>query len=75
MRQRVLTRVFTELVDEALDKVSYDASVAGSGYAIACDAEGFELSVDGYTNVKLEAFIFRILDVVKTVRRYLVLVI
>ncbi|PWN53939.1 hypothetical protein IE53DRAFT_76240 [Violaceomyces palustris] len=57
----VKTRLFVELVKDALTEYSYDAELAGLGYNIASQADGIGLSVDGY-NDKLPVLIRYILE-------------
>ncbi|CEH18771.1 related to ste23-metalloprotease involved in a-factor processing [Ceraceosorus bombacis] len=46
----VKSRVFVELVKDALTEYSYDAELAGLGYNIESQADGIGLSVDGYSH-------------------------
>lgn len=46
----VKSRLFVELVKDALTEYSYDAELAGLGYNIESQADGIGLSVDGYND-------------------------
>ncbi len=46
----VKSRIFVELVKDALTEYSYDAELAGLGYNIESQADGIGLAVDGYND-------------------------
>ncbi|PWN29969.1 hypothetical protein BDZ90DRAFT_229012 [Jaminaea rosea] len=60
----VKSRVFVELLKDALTEYSYDAELAGLGYNIEAQADGFGISVDGY-NDKLPVLLGHILKAVR----------
>ncbi|CAO1629238.1 unnamed protein product [Parajaminaea phylloscopi] len=60
----VKSRVFVELVKDALTEYSYDAELAGLGYNIEAQADAFGISVDGYSD-KLSVLLDHILKAVK----------
>lgn len=60
----VKSRVFVELIKDALTEYSYDAELAGLGYNIEAQSDGFGISVDGY-NDKLPVLLEHILKAVK----------
>ena len=49
LRNTVLKRLWTDIVDEALSEVSDQAAVGGLGYTLGCDTEGFLIALDGYS--------------------------
>ena len=59
----VKSRIFVELVKDALTEYSYDAELAGLGYNIESQADGIGLAVDGY-NDKLPVLCKYILETV-----------
>lgn len=60
----VKSRLFVELIKDALTEYSYDAELAGLGYNIEAQSDGFGISVDGY-NDKLPVLLGHILRVVQ----------
>ncbi|KDN37075.1 hypothetical protein RSAG8_10428, partial [Rhizoctonia solani AG-8 WAC10335] len=74
-RHSLLSRMFVELVKDALTEFTYDAELAGMKYSIACDgasiviiSEGYndKLSVLGY-NDKLSVLVEHVLERVKNI--------
>ncbi|CAO1620783.1 unnamed protein product [Sympodiomycopsis kandeliae] len=61
----VKSRVFVELVKDALTEYAYDAELAGLGYNIEAQSDGFGISVDGY-NDKLPVLLSYILKAVRS---------
>ncbi|KAI9226187.1 MAG: Metalloenzyme, LuxS/M16 peptidase-like protein, partial [Piptocephalis tieghemiana] len=49
-RTSVLTRLYAELVRDALNEYSYDAEVAGLSWSIHTDVDGLVLSLEGYND-------------------------
>ncbi|CAO1621115.1 unnamed protein product [Jaminaea pallidilutea] len=60
----VKSRVFAELLKDALTEYSYDAELAGLGYNIEAQSDGFGISVDGY-NDKLAVLMSHILKAIR----------
>lgn len=60
----VKSRIFVELLKDALTEYAYDAELAGLGYNIEAQADGFGISVDGY-NDKLPVLLGYILKAVR----------
>ncbi len=56
----VKTRIFSDLVRDALEEYSYDAELAGLEYNLEIDARGLFIDVSGY-NDKLPAFLEQVL--------------
>lgn len=59
----VKSRIFVELVKDALTEYSYDAELAGLGYNIESQADGIGIAVDGY-NDKLSVLAQYILETI-----------
>lgn len=60
-RTAVLSRLFVELVKDALTEYSYDAEVAGLAYNLESQLDGLEVVVGGY-NDKLSHLLLAVLD-------------
>ncbi|KAI0763999.1 LuxS/MPP-like metallohydrolase [Trametes elegans] len=60
-RHAMLTRVFVDLVDDALAEVTYDADLAGLSYSLTNQIEGLTVSVGGY-NDKLHVLLRAVLE-------------
>ncbi|KAI0330109.1 LuxS/MPP-like metallohydrolase [Cubamyces sp. BRFM 1775] len=60
-RLAMLTRLFVDLVEDALAEVTYDADLAGLSYAITNQIEGLTVSVGGY-NDKIHVLLRTVLD-------------
>ncbi|KAI8612850.1 Metalloenzyme, LuxS/M16 peptidase-like protein [Chytriomyces sp. MP71] len=60
----VITRLFTDCLDDVLNQFSYYASVAGLDYHLTNSTEGIELTLSGY-NDKLQHLLQRILTTAK----------
>lgn len=50
VRQAVATRLFTDLVDDGMTDLRYDASRAGSGYGLSPSRRGLQLRLYGYSD-------------------------
>ncbi|KAJ3219441.1 Insulinase (Peptidase M16) [Dinochytrium kinnereticum] len=61
----VMTRLYTELLEDALNQYSYYADVAGLSYFLENNTEGLELHVFGY-NDKLPKLLERIFQTMKS---------
>ncbi|GAA5999333.1 uncharacterized protein JCM10292_001210 [Rhodotorula paludigena] len=59
--QAMLTQLVTSLVEEALAKYSYDATLAGLDYSLGTEQGGILLAVSGYTD-KLPLLVSVVLD-------------
>ncbi|KAK3902491.1 Metalloenzyme, LuxS/M16 peptidase-like protein [Staphylotrichum tortipilum] len=57
---RVKSRLFTDLVKDALEEFSYDAELAGLEYAVTLDSRGLYIEVSGY-NDKLPVLLQHVL--------------
>ncbi|EJD53131.1 hypothetical protein AURDEDRAFT_110880 [Auricularia subglabra TFB-10046 SS5] len=66
-RHVVKTRLFCELVTDALTEYSYDADLAGLRYNLSPDIYGIQVSVSGY-NDKLPVLLATVLEKVKTIK-------
>ena len=66
-RHVVKTRLFCELVTDALNEYSYDADLAGLRYNLSPDIYGIQVSVSGY-NDKLPVLLATVLEKVKTIK-------
>lgn len=55
----IKTRLFTELVRDALEEYSYDAELAGLQYTVSIDSRGLFLEISGY-NDKLPVLLERV---------------
>ncbi|KAG9014054.1 Insulinase (Peptidase M16) [Tulasnella sp. JGI-2019a] len=64
-KHNVSTRLYTDLVRDALTEYSYDADLAGLSYDVSNTGEGIHISVGGY-NDKLIALLKVVLDKLKT---------
>ncbi|PWN23331.1 hypothetical protein BCV69DRAFT_280939 [Microstroma glucosiphilum] len=60
----VKSRMFVELLKDAMTEYAYDAELAGLGYNVEAQADGFGISVDGY-NDKLPVLLSYVLKAVK----------
>ncbi|EKM58998.1 uncharacterized protein PHACADRAFT_249147 [Phanerochaete carnosa HHB-10118-sp] len=65
-RHAVLTRLFTDLVEDSLSEITYDASLAGLYYSVDSEKEGLYVSVRGY-NDKLPVLLGTVIDRLKTI--------
>ncbi|KAJ3072227.1 Insulinase (Peptidase M16) [Podochytrium sp. JEL0797] len=63
----VLTRLYTDCLNDALNEFSYYAHVAGLDYYMTNSTDGIELSISGY-NDKLSLLLHRIIQVAKTLK-------
>lgn len=63
----VQSRLYTELVKDALVEYSYDAELAGLSYQLDTQADGILLTVDGY-NDKLEVLAKVVLEKMKDLK-------
>ena len=57
---RVKSRLFTDLVKDALEEYSYDAELAGLEYSVSLDSRGLYIEVSGY-NDKLAVLLQHVL--------------
>ncbi|EGN95669.1 hypothetical protein SERLA73DRAFT_113347 [Serpula lacrymans var. lacrymans S7.3] len=64
-RAAVLTRIFSDLVNDSLTEFSYDASLAGLSYGFASHSLGLWVTLNGY-NDKLGVLAKHVLERVKT---------
>lgn len=60
----VKARIFTNLVQDALEEYSYDAELAGLDYHVSVDHRGLSLSISGY-NDKLPVLLDQVLKTMK----------
>lgn len=60
----VKSRIFVELLKDAMTEYAYDAELAGLGYNIEASQDGLSISVDGY-NDKLPVLLKYVLKAVK----------
>ncbi|KAI0658946.1 LuxS/MPP-like metallohydrolase [Cubamyces menziesii] len=60
-RLAMLTRLFVDLVEDALAEVTYDADLAGLSYSVINQIEGLTVSVGGY-NDKIHVLLRTVLD-------------
>ncbi|KAJ3241012.1 Insulinase (Peptidase M16) [Chytriomyces hyalinus] len=63
----VMTRLFTDCLDDTLNQFSYYASVAGLDYHMTNSTEGIEITLSGY-NDKLAVLLQRILFTAKSLK-------
>lgn len=63
----VQSRLFTELVKDALTEYSYDAELAGLSYTLETQGDGIMLTVDGY-NDKLHVLAKVVLEKMKELK-------
>ena len=56
----IKTRLYTDIVRDALEEYSYDAELAGLDYSVASHAGGLEIEVSGY-NDKLSVLLEKVL--------------
>ncbi|KAI0746531.1 LuxS/MPP-like metallohydrolase [Daedaleopsis nitida] len=61
VRHAMMTRLFVDLVQDALSEVTYDAAIAGLGYSVGNDDEGISIGVGGY-NDKLDVLLRTVLE-------------
>jgi insulysin len=54
------TRMFTELVQDALVEYSYDADIAGLSYSLSCHSLGIDIGLSGY-NDKMPVLLEKVL--------------
>ncbi|KAI0367165.1 LuxS/MPP-like metallohydrolase [Pilatotrama ljubarskyi] len=66
-RHAMLTRVFVDLVEDALAEVTYDADLAGLSYSVTNQIEGLTVSVGGY-NDKLHVLLRTVLEKMRAVQ-------
>ncbi|TFK91904.1 LuxS/MPP-like metallohydrolase [Polyporus arcularius HHB13444] len=60
-RHAMMTRLFVNLVEDALAEVTYDADLAGLSYSLSNDDDGIVVSVGGY-NDKLDVLLRTVLE-------------
>ncbi|KAH9896624.1 LuxS/MPP-like metallohydrolase [Cubamyces lactineus] len=60
-RLAMLTRLFVDLVEDALAEVTYDADLAGLSYSVVNQIEGLTVSVGGYSD-KIHVLLGTVLD-------------
>ncbi|KAI0646092.1 LuxS/MPP-like metallohydrolase [Trametes meyenii] len=60
-RHAMLTRLFVDLVEDALAELTYDADLAGLSYSVTNQIEGLTISVGGY-NDKLHVLLRTVLE-------------
>ncbi|KAJ1309144.1 hypothetical protein OPQ81_004817 [Rhizoctonia solani] len=63
-RHSLLSRMFVELVKDALTEFTYDAELAGMKYSIVCNGGSFVIVSEGY-NDKLSVLVEHVLEKVK----------
>ncbi|CAE6447519.1 unnamed protein product [Rhizoctonia solani] len=65
-RHSLLSRMFVELVKDALTEFTYDAELAGMKYSIGCDAASVVIVSEGY-NDKLSVLVEHVLERIKNI--------
>ncbi|RPD65209.1 LuxS/MPP-like metallohydrolase [Lentinus tigrinus ALCF2SS1-6] len=60
-KHALMTRLFVDLVEDALAEVTYDADLAGLSYSVSNDVDGIVVSVGGY-NDKLDVLLRTVLE-------------
>lgn len=65
-RQRVLAKLYTRAVNEALNTYSYPATLAGLNYHLSSTEKGIEVSVGGYYD-KLPVLLERVFETMQNV--------
>ncbi|KAJ0100678.1 hypothetical protein J7T55_000468, partial [Diaporthe amygdali] len=60
----VKAQLFTNLVKDALEEYSYDASLAGLQYSVSLDKRGLVIKVGGYNN-KISVLLERVLETIR----------
>ncbi|CAE7211015.1 unnamed protein product [Rhizoctonia solani] len=65
-RHSLLSRMFVELVKDALTEFTYDAELAGMKYSIGCDGASIMVVSEGY-NDKLSVLVEHVLERVKNI--------
>lgn len=63
----VLTSIYSDLVQDALNEISYDASCAGLHYSLGRSTSGLTLAFEGY-NDKLSTLLEKIVDKMKNLK-------
>ncbi|KAI0674093.1 LuxS/MPP-like metallohydrolase [Trametes maxima] len=66
-RHAVLTRIFVDLVEDALAELTYDAGLAGVSYSVMNQIEGLSVFVGGY-NDKLPVLLRIVLEKIRDLR-------
>ena len=67
LKNKILCRFYTSLVNEALEAENYDARTAGLGYAFSKGLESLNLQVTGY-NDKLLVLMFKVVKVMRNIQ-------
>ncbi|KIP05202.1 hypothetical protein PHLGIDRAFT_129039 [Phlebiopsis gigantea 11061_1 CR5-6] len=65
-RHAVLTSLYTNLVEDTLAEIAYDATIAGLDYGVSSTAEGIHVSVSGY-NDKIPVLLRTVLEKLRSV--------
>jgi insulysin len=61
---QVASRIYCDLVKDALDEYAYDAEIAGLDYSISTSSVGLEIEVSGY-NDKMSVLLEKVITMMK----------